>query len=310
LANPTTNLFQTVVAAASAASENLRYKNALVDCIYWDYQPVVATPYTTLNVIIPTVNEGAVVDIQSGPLQPMDYTYNPTSITLSKNFSVSFVVKSWDQIRTPVDLQRLFIQPNLEALLRKINRTIVALFSATNFPNYTLFTGTSGTAADFTRGDIGTAWQNLVNAGVPIDTDQQNAFLIVNPLSYSTMLADQNFIYQYIVGDTAAIEAQQRARLRAIFGAEVLYDQMLVPFNSGHQPAILMHRYAVAAVTANPPPGGPNVEETYLMLKNAVPVQLQMAYSMQDQGWVIHMHAMWGLAVVRPEMASLFQSES
>ena len=48
--------------------------------------------------------------------------------------------------------------------------------------------------------------------------------------------------------------------------------------------------------------------ETYVMLKDTVPVQIQMAYSMQDQGWVIHMHTMWGVAVVRPEMASLFQS--
>ena len=126
------------MAAANAASESLRYKNAFVDAIYWDYQPVVATPYTTLNVIVPTVNEGAVVDIQSGPIQPMDYSYNPTSITLSKNFSVSFVVKSWDQVRTPADLQRIFIQPNLEALLRKINRSIVGLFNATNFPNWSL----------------------------------------------------------------------------------------------------------------------------------------------------------------------------
>jgi hypothetical protein len=308
--NNTTSLFQTVVAAASAASESLKYKNAFVDAIYWDYQPTVATPYTTLNVIVPTVNEGAVVDIQSGPIQPVDYSYNPTSITLSKNFSVSFVVKSWDQVRTPANLQRLFIQPNLEALLRKINRSVVGLFNATNFPNYTLFTGTSSTASDFARSDIGTAWYNLVNAGVPIDSDPENVFLLVNPLSYSTMLSDQNFFYQYIVGEQAAIDAAQKARLRAVFGAEVLYDQMLVPFNSGHQPGILMHRYAVAAVTANPPPGGSTVEETYIMLKNKVPVQIQMAYSMQDQGWVIHMHCMWGLAVGRPEMASLFQTQS
>ena len=297
------------MAAANAASASLKFKNAFVDAIYWDYQPVVATPYTTMNVLVPTVNEGGVVDIQSGPIQPIDYSYNPTSITLSKNFSISFVVKSWDQIRTPADLQRLFIQPNLEALLRKINRTIVALFNSTNFANYTLFTGTSSTASDLARADIGTAWNNLVTAGVPME-EEANVSLLVNPLTYQTMLSDQNFNYQYIVGESAAVDAQQKARLRAIFGAEVMYDQMLVPFNSGHQPAILMHRYAVAAVTANPPPGGSNVEETYIKLKDKVPVQIQMAYSMQDQGWVIHMHAMWGLAVVRPEMASLFQSLS
>ena len=306
--NSTTNLFQTVLAASSAAAESLRFRNVFADAIYVDYQPVVATPYTVLNVIIPTVNEGAVVDIQSGPIQPTDYSYNPTSITLNRNFSVSLVVKDWDKVRTPADLQRIFIQPMLEGLLRKINRTIVGLFNATNFPNYTLFTGATNTVAgDFARADIGTAWQNLVNAGVPVDTDPENVRLLVNPLSYAAMLSDQNFIYQYIVGDNAAVQAQQRAKLSAIFGAQVDYDQMLVPFNAGHQPAILMHKYAVAAVTANPPPGGSNVMETYINLKG-FPVQIQFAYSMQDQGWVIHAHCMWGVAVVRPEMASLFQS--
>lgn len=308
--NSTSNLFQTVMAGANIASESLKYKNSFVDAIYWKYEPVVATPYTTLQVIIPTVNEGAVVDIQSGPIQPNSYTYNPTSITLNRNFSVSFVVKSWDMVRTPVDLAVIFIQPNLEALLRKINRTIVGLFNATNFPNYSLFTGASTTAADFTRGDIGTAWQNLVNAGVPVDTDIANVRLLVNPLSYSTMLADNNFNQQFIVGDAAAVRAQQQARLQMLYGATVDYDQMLVPFNSGHQPAILMHKYAVAGVTANAPPGGSNVKESYIKLKDQIPVQIQFAYSMQDQGWVVHMHAMFGLAVVRPEMASLFQSLS
>ena len=306
--NSTTNLFQTVVAAASDAAESLKFKNAFVDAIYWDYQPVVATPYTTLNVIVPTVNEGAVVDIQTGPIQPVDYSYNPESISLNKNFSVAFVVKSWDQIRTPVDLQRIFLQPNLEALLRKINRTIVGVVNSTNFSSYTLFTGTSGTSNDFARADIGTAWNNLVTAGAPMDDG--GVSLLVQPVSYAAMLSDQNFIYQYIVADDAAISAQQKAKLRAIFGAEVMYDQQLAAFNSGHAPAVLLHKYAIAAVTANPPPGGPNVEETTIMLKGQIPVQIQMAYSMQDQGWVIHMHCMWGLSVVRPELGSLFQSES
>ena len=167
--NPTAGMFQTLVAATNSASENLRFRNALVESIFWQYQPIAASPYQTLNVIIPTVNEGGVVDIGAGPIQPVDYSYNNPQIQLTKNFSVSLVIKSWDVVRTPLQLRTLFIQPNMEALLRKINRSIVALFNATNFPNYTLFTGASATASDFTRADIGQAWQNLVNAGVPVD---------------------------------------------------------------------------------------------------------------------------------------------
>ena len=99
--NPTVGMFQTLVAAANRASESLRFRNALVEAIFWQYQPIAASPYQTLNVIIPTVNEGGVVDIQAGPIQPVDYSYNNPQITLSKNFSVSIIVKSWDVVPPP-----------------------------------------------------------------------------------------------------------------------------------------------------------------------------------------------------------------
>jgi hypothetical protein len=308
MANPTNGIFLTVLSAASEAAQFLQYKNAFVDRIYWDYQPIVAVPYQTLTVPIPTVNEGNVVDIGAGPIQPIDYAYTTANITLNHNLSLSYVVKDWDQVRTPMRLRDFFFRPNMEALLRRINRTIVSFFNATNFPNYTLFTGTGTSTNQITRADITTAWTNLASVGVPMD-DYANVSLMMQTNSYGVMLSDTAFYQQYVVGEAEAQEVQQRARLRTQYGAEIYYDQQLASFNSGHAGAALMHRYAVAAVTADPPMGGPNVEETTIMVKG-IPFRIQVAYSMNDQGWVIHMHALVGVAAVRPEMCSLFQSAS
>jgi hypothetical protein len=302
--NPTTGMFQTLVAATSAASQNLVYANALADSIYVDYQPVVATPYTTLNVLIPTVNEGNVVDIQAGPIQPVDYAYNQASISFNKHFSETFVIKSWDQIRTPADLSTLFMKPAMEALLRKVNRTIANAITSTNFNTYTTVTG-AGTSK-WARADLTSAWNNLVGAGVPVE-DTPNMFFITTPLAYSNMLNDQNFIFQYIVGDGNQTSTQDTAKLRSLYGSQVKFDQHLSPASTSTtaQTGLFFHRYAIAAVTANPPSNNsPSVMETTTLLKNKFPVQVQLAYSLQDQGWIVHLHLYWGLLVARPEMGS------
>jgi hypothetical protein len=293
-------MFQTLVAASSAASQNLTFPNAFVKSVYWDYQPVVASPYTTLNVLIPTVNEGNVVDIQAGPIQPVDYTYNSVSITFDKHFSESFVIKSWDQIRTPADLERLFVRPALEALFRKVNRTIAAQFTSTNFNSYTTVTG-AGTSA-WARADLTKAWNNLANAGVPVG-DTANMAFITAPRAYGNLLSDSTFIYQYIVGEQNRAAAQDEAKLRTIYGCNVQWDPHLTAASGTADTGCFFHRYAIACVTANPPSNNsPAVEETTIMVGDYMPVQIQMAYSMQDQGWVIHLHFYWGLKVARPEM--------
>lgn len=319
--NTTTGLFQTLVAAASQAAENLQYANAFVDAIYWDFKPVVATPNTTLNVIIPTVNEADVTDIGNGPLNPTDTDHNSVSVPYNRHFSTSFIIKSWDQARTPQDLEKTYVRPRFEALLRAVNRTIVSQLTTSNFgtsatpvPGYALISGS--TAGYFLRSDINQAWENMVNEGVPME-DEQNLFFLTSPTAYGGMLGDQTMSYQYIVGDRSAIEAQQRAKLQLIFGASPRYDQHFgqlstsLGFTSGKQPGVLMHRYAMAAVTAQPPPTdqqAAQVQEQVVWLKNVLPVQIQMGYSLKDQGTIVHIHCYWGTAVARADFASLIQS--
>lgn len=327
MANPSSGLFLTLLTdAANEAARFLRYQNAFLRRIYWDFQPIVAIPYQTLTVVIPQVNEGAVVDIGTGPIQPVDYAYSTVNITLDSNLSVTNVFKDFDQARTPRRL-RDFFQTNFEAMLRRINRKVVGYVNGTNFPNYTLFTGTGTAANQITRADITAAWTNLASVGVPLD-DTDNVSLLLTTPSYGYMLQDQSFMYQYIVGDRQSEDIQMRAQLRTQYGADIYYDQMMPNFNSGHQGAALMHRYAISGVTAMSPPGGPGVLESTVYLMGdeeggmpgsnretegeatGIPVRIQASYSQRDQGWIVSMNALCGVAVTRPEMASLFQSAS
>lgn len=331
MANPNAGIMLTLLAEANEAARYLKYQNAFLRRIYWDNQPIVGVPYQTLTVVIPQVNEGAVVDIGTGPIQPVDYSYSTVNVTLSMNLSVTNVFKDFDQARTPRRL-RDFFQSNFEALLRAINRRVVGYLTPANFGNYSLFTGDGTASNQITRGDITTAWTNLAAVGVPLD-DTRNVSLMLTTPSYGYMLQDQTFMYQYITGEQQAQDIQQRAMLRTQYGAEIYYDQMMPNFNAGHQGAALLHRYAIAGVTARSPAGGPNVEEGVVYLNGddeetqevggmdgsnsltegqptGIPVRIQASYSQNDQGWVVSMNALVGVAVARPEMCTLFQSAS
>lgn len=308
MANEISGLFETLVAASSAAAGHLRFSNAFLDVIYSEFKPVHQTPgpAVTLNVQIPTVSEGDVTDIGSGPLQPSDTDHDSVSIPFDKHPSTSFVIKTWDDIRTPEDLQRKYVQPRLESLMRKCNRYLAELITPTNFATYALV---SGSGADtFARADFAAAWKNLAGRGVPVE-DAGNLFLVTTPLAYSGMLSDTNFLQAYIVGQAAALDAQQQAKLQDIYGASIRYDQHIARYNAGKEPAIFGHRHAIAAVTAlMPPSGSPSVQETTVFPRPWLPVQVQMEYSLKDQGWLIHLHCGLGVKVVRGDFASLAET--
>ena len=97
------------------------------------------------------------------------YAFTTVPITLDHNDSNSYIAYDLNQTRTAYNLQRFFFEPKLEEPMRTINQTIVALFTAANFPTYTLFTGTGTIAGQVMRADITRAWGNLAASGVPME---------------------------------------------------------------------------------------------------------------------------------------------
>ena len=130
------------------------------------------------------------------PVQPQD--------------SVSFVIRDWDQVRTPLKLADLFLKPKLEALLRKVNRRVANFFTATNFNVSTTISGVG--TAKFARGDFAAAWTALTNLGCPTE-EEGDLFFLTSPTAYANTAADTTFNQQFVVGESAAIQAQQKGRL-------------------------------------------------------------------------------------------------
>jgi hypothetical protein len=304
--NPTTGMFQTLVAASSLATQNLRFTNAMLRSIYLDMKTAAESPgpFTTLNVIIPTVNEGDAADIQAGPLQPTDTSDNVVSIPFNHKDSVSFLIRDWDKVRTPLALSTMFVKPKLEALLRMVNRRLVNFVTSAVFNKYAAVTGTG--TSKFARVDLTTAWANLVNAGVPIE-DEGSMTFVTSPTCYGNMMSDQAFYQEFVVGLQAAVAAQQSGQIVQQLNSVVKYDQQLAPASGTPQPGLMFHKAAVAMVTAPLPSAGTEqiLEQIIYPIDGVnLPVQIQMQYSIKDQGWLINLACAHGEAVIRPEYGS------
>jgi hypothetical protein len=304
--NPTTGMFQTLVAASSIATQNLRFTNAMLRSVHLEMKPAAESPgpFTTLNVIIPTVNEGDAADIQAGPLQPTDTADVAVSIPFNHKDSVSFLIRDWDKVRTPLNLSNTFVKPKLEALLRKVNRRLAAFVTAAIFPNYAQVNG-AGTSK-FARVDLTTMWASLVNAGVPVEDEGAMTF-VTSPTAYGNMMADTSFYQEFVVGLAAAVKAQQSGQIVQQLNSVVKYDQQLAPASGTPQPGLMFHRGAIAMVTAPLPAAGTDaVLEQIIYPVDGVnlPVQIQMQYSIKDQGWLINLACAHGEAVIRPEYGS------
>jgi hypothetical protein len=303
MANTISGLFETrVIPAGIAAAQALQYTKASLRAIYWEYKAEGGEIGQTMNVNVPTVSIGDAIDIGSGPLQTSDTVSVAYPIVLSHHVSASFVIKSWDKIRTPVMLQELYLQPKLEALLRQANGYVTSLFTSTSFSTYTAVT--AGAANDFSRANLSTMWSSLAGAGVPI-YQPGNLAVITHPTVYAGMLADTSFYQAYVVGEAAATDALQRGAVVPTLNAKVLFDQQM-PTSGGKNTLMFMHRYAIAGVCAPPPSNEElgQVQEVTIYPVAEAPnfaVQIQMAYSIKDQGTVINLHTNLGFAVIRAD---------
>lgn len=307
MANQTTGLFETlVVPAATLACRALQYTKSYPESMFWEYQSHGGTIGQTMNVNVPKVVEADATDIGGGSISVSDTTHDTVPIVLDQHPSVAFAIKSWDKVRTPVDLQTLYLQPKMEALLRKINGYLAGLCTATNFNKYTPVTGVTG---GFSRANLTDAWKNLAGAGVPV-FDTGNLFLVTDQTAYATMLKDSNFYQEAIVGKDVAELTQRKAVFAPQLNAVVKFDQQC-PLSTAKSTGLFFHRYALGGVCVQPPRlsvTGADIKEAVVFpFRNApnFPVQIQMQSTVADQGTVIHLHAMYGAKVVRPDHGAI-----
>ena len=303
--NTLAGLFQTVVVPATAqVAQPLAFRNGLVKKIWTQKQPIPGSVGQTINVNIPVVSENDVVDIGNGPIQITDADQTSVALVINNNKSWSRIIRDFDQARTPVQFHDLYLQPGIESVLRKINRQVANLITAANFASYTSVTGGPGV---FTRLNLATMWNNLVSIGVPMNPG--DVHFVTHNAPYATMMGDitQNFIQQYVVGEAAAVQAQQTARLMPIFGADIDYDQQMPQPTASTYAGLFFNKFAMAFVPVIPVDNiqKPQIQEMlYTPPGTDLVFRIQMWYDPDGQGIKLHIHCMFALAIVRPNFGS------
>jgi hypothetical protein len=304
MANDLNGIFQTLILPATASLQRPNMlRNSMLAKVYVQRQPQPGTFGKTINVNVPIVDENDVIDIGNGPIQLTDEHHNTVPLDVNRNMSTSLKIPEFDQVRTPLDFRDFYLAPRIESVSRKINRTICNLVTATNFSTYTSVVGGDDV---FTRPNVAKAWQNLTDGGVPFVPGDM--FFVTGTVPYANMIGDDTnkWIQENVVGVSAAEAAQQTARRMPVFGAVVDFDPMMPKPAAGTYAGLFFNRNAIAAIPVAPPASGsPLVRETYFQPEGTGWVyRIQFWYDPREQAWILHVNAIFALAVVRPDYGS------
>lgn len=303
MANNVSGIFETlVVPAATASAQAARYRNPMIDYCFVDYRGITGTIGQTMNINIPIVDETDVNQIGNGPIQLTDTNHTPKSITINTNMSDSKRIQQFDQIRTPLDLQRLYTDAMVESVLRKTNRQIANLVTSAS-ATATNSSQTGTLLDELSRADVATAWGTLIGQGAP--EVEGDLFCVTHHVPYAKALADttNNWIQQYVIGQPAAEKVQQTARFMPQYGMLLDYDQTMPLAPSVHYYAFAFHRFAIGLLPVLQPQAdtGGYVRETTIYPRPDMPFRIQLWYDPTAQGYVLHINCVFGLAVIRPE---------
>lgn len=307
MANAVSGFFQTLVAAASEASQALVGTTALMEAIYVDYQPQAASVGQTLNIPIPAQVTGSVADAGVGDPTFTDVTFTTKSIVFNKHPQYGFVIRDFEQFNSPAQIRNLMVDPALKGIAEQVNGVIGALINSTalNVNTTVSTTGSLITPDQFVQGQVA-----LMGQKVPV-LDSANMSFIQAPTLWGKMLRTSDWTQESQVGINQAEAAKKQGALRMAYGAQLAYDQQLpVTGSAGSRTfsSVYMHRFAIAAAYRPLPKPDDKVSEyTYVMWKG-LPIRITYGYSVSKSGWLVNIDAGYGVSVVRPEMAQLFST--
>jgi P22 coat protein - gene protein 5 len=305
MANAISAFFQTLVTAATEASQALVGTTSLMDAIYVDYSPAAATVGQTLSIPIPAQVTTQVADAGSGDPTFTDVAFAQKTIVFNKHPQYGYVVRDFEQFNSPTSIRNLLIDPALKGIAENVNGTIAGLVNSTalnvNAPIAT--TGSTVTPDQFVQGQV-----VLIGQKVPT-LDTPNMTFLQAPTPWGKLLRNADWTQESLVGAEQAIAAKKMGFLREAYGTQLGYDQQMpVSGSVGSRTflSVLMHRFAIAAAYRPLPKPDDNVAEyTYIMWKG-LPIRITLGYSISRGGWLANIDAGYGVSAVRPEMAQLF----
>jgi hypothetical protein len=302
MANTMTGLFETHILPATAQLQApLMLRNSMIKKIWVQPFPVPGRIAQTVSVNIPVVNEGDVIDIGNGPIQISDADHTNVTLVVNNNKSYAKAIRDFDVARSPYDFRVAYLDPAIEAVTRKINRSVCNLVTTTSFNVHASITG----GADlFTRANIAQAWQRLNDLGVPMTPGAVH--FVTGTVPYGNMIADttNSWIQESVVGLTAAEAVQQRAMFAPQFQAQIDWDPMMPqPSVGATYAALFFNQNAIAIIPVAVDDAGEQgmVKTTYYQLPGSgLTYRIQYWYDPREQAWILHVHCVYALSVIRP----------
>jgi hypothetical protein len=314
VANALSSFYQTLVTAASEASQALVGSNAFLDSVYLDYKPEAASIGQTLNVPIPSQVQSSVAD--GGVADPTfsNITFTTEPIVFSMHPAYNYIIRDFEQFNSPVMIRQIFLDAAIKGVAMYIDQQVANLFTTTNFNVNTNITGTGsggGTSGDsIAVKDFMTAQAALLQQLVEV-RDPQNITLLQHPVPWSWMNLDSNWVQQSIASELVAERVRLTGSIQTAFGATL--EQDVNTYSTGSSPSrtfynAYFHRWAVAVATRPlPPPDAKVADFTYIMYKG-IPLRITLAWSVIHNGYCVLVEAGVGMAVVRPNMGVLIST--
>jgi hypothetical protein len=312
MANAFTSFWQTVVAAASEASQLLAPTWNALDSVYLDYKPLPATIGQTINVPIPQDPTNAVNDIGAGDVTISDVGFSTVPIVFDRHPNFAFVVRDFEQFNSPQQIRSLFMDAAMKGVKNHINQNVANLFTTANFTTNTAIPCTSSviSVTQFTQG-----LAKLADQRVPVQNDPDNMNLVLPSVPYAAMMdasstAGGFWAQARITGGNIAESIRSSGVMVPAFGCRIKLDQQMP--TSGASPsrtftAAYLHRWAVAVVSRDMPPPDSKVVDYMYMPFGGISLRISIGYNQYPkQGYVVNVDAGYGLKVVRENMCQLF----
>jgi hypothetical protein len=306
VANSVSAFWQTLVAAATEASQLLAPNWRAIESIYMDYSPIPATIGQTLDIAIPGDPTSSVSDIGVGDAILTDFAFTNVPMTFNNHPEYGVIIRDFEQYNSPDSIRTRITDPALKGVKSYINKQVCALFTTGNF---------AINPAIATTGHIITTTQALAGYAVlsdkfvPVQDNPQDMSLMTGSIPYAMFLGDANWTSAQIAGYRTTDVVRETGVMPVAYGFQLKLDQQCPV--SGTAPSrtftgALFHKWAVAMATRPIATPETTVVEVTTVDFAGVPLRVMLSYNHLKLGWIVTIDAGYALKVVRPEMCQLY----
>lgn len=303
--NTVSSFYQTLVTAATEASQALVGPNAFLDAVYLDYKPEAASIGQTLNVPIPAIVTGSVAD--GGVADPSftDISFTTEAIVFNKHPQFNYIIRDFEQFNSPLLIRQVFLDAAIKGVAEYIDQQVSGLFTTGNFTTNSAISTTSHiiTTTQFLSG-MSVLLGQRVNCN-----DVQNMTLINHPVVWMAIMGDSNWTQQSIASELIAERVRNSGEIGTSYGATIAHD-LFAPV-TGTAPSrtftgCYFHRWAVAVATRPLPPPDAKVADFMYIMYKGIPIRVTLAWSVLKNGYCVLVEAGFGMKVVRDNMGQLY----